>query len=387
MRPDFERCALKISLVIFNRIRKIEVSYGPKDPYKTCPTLAEVSIFVHPRRDYNRRMQTPKNLHGVNLGGWLVLEKWLTPSVFDGTDAQDEYELSQTKSGRERIRNHRKSFIREEDFRWLHEHNIALVRLPVGYWAVEESDSYVSARKELEWAMRMAKKYDIKVLVDLHAVPGGQNIADHSGHKGEMKWFSDVRYQKDALTTLKTIAKRYGQESALWGIEMLNEPESRGNVRRLRKFYQTAYDELSHLLPPEKCIVFHDAFRPHLFIGAIRARRDNPVIMDVHWYSLLTSRHWNLKWYLRASWLVRRLMIFILVRFHPLIIGEWSTVMPQHLFDMADKSTHRALLKQNFSMQQKAYKNALGSMYWNYKAEGRGMYHYRSLIEDGIIDS
>jgi glucan 1,3-beta-glucosidase len=331
-------------------------------------------------------MQASEKLHGVNLGGWLVLEKWLTSSVFDGADAQDEYELSQTKSGRERIRKHRKNFIREEDFRWLHEHNIDLIRLPVGYWAVEESDGYVSARKELEWAIRMAKKYDIKVLIDLHAAPGGQNIADHSGHKGEMKWFLNVRYQKKTLTILKTIAKRYGHESVLWGIELLNEPESRGNVRRLRKFYQAAYDELSQLLPPGKYIVFHDAFRPHLFIRAIRARRNHPAVMDVHWYSLLTNRHWKLAGYLHASSLVRRLLIFILTRFHPLIIGEWSTVMPQHLFDDAEQSVHPTLLKRNFLMQEKAYRNALGSTYWNYKADGRGMYHYRSLVEDGIID-
>ena len=29
-------------------------------------------------------------LRGVNLGGWLVLEKWMTPSLFDGTAAADE---------------------------------------------------------------------------------------------------------------------------------------------------------------------------------------------------------------------------------------------------------------------------------------------------------
>ena len=27
------------------------------------------------------------NLRGVNLGGWLVLEKWITPSLFEGLQA------------------------------------------------------------------------------------------------------------------------------------------------------------------------------------------------------------------------------------------------------------------------------------------------------------
>ena len=32
-------------------------------------------------------------IKGVNLGGWLVLEKWMTPELFDGTEAEDEYHL------------------------------------------------------------------------------------------------------------------------------------------------------------------------------------------------------------------------------------------------------------------------------------------------------
>ena len=34
-----------------------------------------------------------EKLKGVNLGGWLVLEKWITPSLFDGTNAVDEFHL------------------------------------------------------------------------------------------------------------------------------------------------------------------------------------------------------------------------------------------------------------------------------------------------------
>ena len=35
--------------------------------------------------------QSPSvKLRGVNLGGWLVLEKWMTPSVFEGLQATDE---------------------------------------------------------------------------------------------------------------------------------------------------------------------------------------------------------------------------------------------------------------------------------------------------------
>ena len=32
-------------------------------------------------------------IKGVNLGNWLVLEKWMSPALFEGTDAEDEYWL------------------------------------------------------------------------------------------------------------------------------------------------------------------------------------------------------------------------------------------------------------------------------------------------------
>ena len=31
---------------------------------------------------------------GTNLGNWLVLEKWMSPFIFDGTDAEDEVWLA-----------------------------------------------------------------------------------------------------------------------------------------------------------------------------------------------------------------------------------------------------------------------------------------------------
>lgn len=32
-------------------------------------------------------------IKGVNLGNWLVLEKWMSPALFEGTTAEDEYYL------------------------------------------------------------------------------------------------------------------------------------------------------------------------------------------------------------------------------------------------------------------------------------------------------
>ena len=56
---------------------------------------------------------------GVNLGNWLVLEKWMSPSLFEGTTAEDEYYLP-TQLSKEvyeaRIKIHRSEYITERDF-------------------------------------------------------------------------------------------------------------------------------------------------------------------------------------------------------------------------------------------------------------------------------
>lgn len=44
---------------------------------------------VHMNLDY---------IKGVNLGNWLVLEKWMNPALFDGTTADDEYYLPMTNT-------------------------------------------------------------------------------------------------------------------------------------------------------------------------------------------------------------------------------------------------------------------------------------------------
>ena len=90
---------------------------------------------------------------GVNLGGWLVLEKWITPSVYAGARAEDEYSLCQELGkarAQERLKRHRETWITAEDFKWLAAHGLGAVRIPVGYAVAEENPPFVSAMDTLD---------------------------------------------------------------------------------------------------------------------------------------------------------------------------------------------------------------------------------------------
>ena len=74
-----------------------------------------------------------KTLKGVNLGGWLVLERWMTPGLFKGTEARDEYDFMKTPGAQEKLKKHHKEFIKEEDFQWMQGNGVNAVRIPIGY--------------------------------------------------------------------------------------------------------------------------------------------------------------------------------------------------------------------------------------------------------------
>ena len=65
-------------------------------------------------------MKQIKKIKGVNLGGWLVLEKWIDEMPFKNTYAEDETwlarELNQNEL-KERLTKHRETFITEKDFK------------------------------------------------------------------------------------------------------------------------------------------------------------------------------------------------------------------------------------------------------------------------------
>jgi len=121
--------------------------------------------------DYNN-----EKVRGVNLGGWLVLEPWITPSVFEdaGEGAVDEWTLSQILGKDEALRrlsNHWNTFITADDFHQIAAAGLNHVRIPIGYWAAAPLDGepYVQGQLEvLDRAIGWARDAGLKVIVDLH---------------------------------------------------------------------------------------------------------------------------------------------------------------------------------------------------------------------------
>jgi glucan 1,3-beta-glucosidase len=163
-----------------------------------------------------------KALRGVNLGGWLVLERWMTPSLFSGSEALDEFTLSRGHS--QRIKKHHQTFITEADFAWIAKKGLDAIRIPIGYWIFGDEPPFVGSIDQLDFAFAMSKKYNLQVVISLHGAPGSQNGKRHSGQEGKAGWHWNSRAKTKTLELIERLAKRYSRHSQLWGIEVLNEP-------------------------------------------------------------------------------------------------------------------------------------------------------------------
>lgn len=326
-------------------------------------------------------------LKGVNLGGWLVTERWMTPSLYEGTDAVDEYSFLKTPRGAEKLRNHHREFITEQDFAWLQRSGINALRIPVGYWIFDGDDPFVPSIDRLDWAIQQAKENNLLVLIDLHGAPGSQNGKDHSGRQGKVKWYQKASQDK-TIDTLVRLAKRYISEEHVFGLQLLNEPKPDILRIKLRRFYNNAYREIVKVARPGLHIVFHDGFRPQSFSGAIENEDpDFPTMLDNHHYGFfsdITAKTLRIENYFEQ--LEKRQGLYeTLQKKQKVIAGEWSFVLSGNILENR-KGEEIELMRQHGQIQKQIYESSTsGWFYWSYKTESPGAWNFRSLVEGGSL--
>lgn len=349
--------------------------------------------FVAPKRSpllTDGNWQKPaRAIRGVNLGGWLVLEKWMSPTLFAGTPAPDEYALSQTLGGRERIERHRQTWITEADFRWIAEYGFDAVRIPVGFWTLNEAKPFVGGARHLRNAFDWARKYDLKVLLDLHGAQGSQNGWDHSGRAGEIGW-TKPENRAASLQTLGELADKYGAHPNLWGLELLNEPRYDVSLDTLREFYQSAYKVLRPKLPAPVAFVVHDGFRASAWNGFAPAPDYSNVVLDTHMYQTFSDGDRKRSPLEQVQFALGRVGEIERLKSGPwLIVGEWSLALPwgemkEKVKTPLDRDATRIAYA---GAQLLAFEGTHGWFYWSYKTENGGEWSFRDCVKRGWMPS
>ncbi|HEX8227052.1 MAG TPA: glycoside hydrolase family 5 protein [Candidatus Saccharimonadales bacterium] len=335
-------------------------------------------------------MKSPAEpLRGVNLGGWLVLEKWITPSLFKGLSAVDEYTLCSTggpaiQSG---LRAHRDSFVTLRDFELLKQHGIDAVRLPVGYWTFGDEPPYSSTISYVDKAFEWARQTGIVILLDLHAAPGSQNGWDHSGRAGACTWADDEQNVVRTLAVVAKLVKRYGQHPSLLGIELLNEPKWTLPRKKLLRYYETAYRIVRKECPPECWIVFHDSFRPRRWKHKLPKATFPNAYIDTHQYQTFNARDKRLDMagHMRKTFGKVRRDLARMNRSHPVVVGEWSVTLDPQSLQGLNRSQRDAASRAYGAAQLIAYGSCAAWFYWTYRTEDGGVWSFRDCVDRGWL--
>ncbi|RDX49667.1 glycoside hydrolase [Lentinus brumalis] len=232
-------------------------------------------------------------IRGVNLGGWLVLEPYIVPALFEkyqdvtpsaalpGGQAVDEWTLSVAmrndtsgSGGIEQIEEHYRTFITEQDFAEIAGAGLSWLRLPVPYWAIEtwEGEPFLpkTAWNYVLLAFKWARKYGLRVFLELHTVPGSQNGFDDSGRLGTVNFLNGYMGIANAQRTMDYIRyivefisqKEYEDVVPMFGI--VNEPLLEVIGRdQLTRFYLQAHDMIRNITGIGKgpYIAIHDGFQ------------------------------------------------------------------------------------------------------------------------------
>ncbi len=328
---------------------------------------------------------------GVNLGGWLALEKWISPSVYAGTKAEDEFSLCQELGATEaaaRLKRHRESWITADDFRWLAERGLNSVRLPINYGALGGESPFVEATEILAWAFRTAKANGIGVLLDLHGVPGSQNGWDHSGRQGTLGWHSSKENVDHSLRIVAKLAAWCRQHDNLIGFELLNEPRWDVPLDFLKTFYREAYSIVRSDLPADRAaVVIHDSFRPSEWQGFMQAPEFANVLLDTHPYQCYTDddRARSLREQVRFALLEREKLVDGLQKQLPCIVGEWSCALPPESLQGRQGFALDVAMRGYGDAQLINYEATRGWFFWTYKTEGGGAWSFRDCVRHGWL--
>lgn len=341
-------------------------------------------------------------VRGVNLGGWLVIEPWMnTDFVPSGT--ADEFSfcsnLGYSACG-DALEKHYSSYITEDDFLQMLSLGLNAVRIPIGYWAfkLEGPDKFNkgSQEKYLQKALGWAKNHNIKVMIDLHGVPGSQNGYDSSGHKDTHDWagYSNMDETKQILNYIfaKYGGNTYGD--TVMGIELVNEPLTSGQgsvtADTLSNWYAGAIDQIRNLVKSKQRVVLQDGYLPQ---GTFNGKSYNSqnVWYDTHMYVLYASGLKDMS----LDDKVKQVCTWgsqLASNQYPTVVGEFTAAWDSNSNGPFTKaigswtSDQKAQMTRFVEAQFNAFEKNYGWFFWNWKSTS-DQWSFQALVKAQVIPS
>ena len=90
----------------------------------------------------NQAMPASDYLHGVNVGGWLILERYLDNGsifarAFSGSQVKDQWSFDSLSGSDIALVRHWSTYFTEADVQPLRSYGFNALRIPIGFWAFD----------------------------------------------------------------------------------------------------------------------------------------------------------------------------------------------------------------------------------------------------------
>ncbi|KAH8722769.1 glycoside hydrolase superfamily [Phaeosphaeriaceae sp. PMI808] len=285
-------------------------------------------------------------IRGVNVGGWLNIEPFITPSFFENFGSKDApvdewtllTRLGPTKA-KDTMEKHYSAFISKQTFADIRAAGMDHVRFPFGYWIVQtyDGDPYIP---QISWryllrGIEYCRQNGLRVNLDLHGAPGSQNGWNHSGRQGVIGWLNGTDGDLNAQRTLDIHHKlsvffaqpRYKNVVTMYGL--VNEPRNvELDTNKVVAWSQKAITQIRND-NITAIIVFGDGFMG-LDNWQGKLQNNANLLLDVHQYVIfnvdqLSLKHRDKLNFACKAWTVQsKRSMDKTTGFGPTMCGEWS---------------------------------------------------------------
>lgn len=389
--------------MVFDKLKGLAID---KESLKAAGPAAPVGKAPSKKSIYQNRYN-----FGVNFGSLFVLEKFIFDKFFiDDTTCELEAITAYSKKNgvdntRKELENHWNSYASDDDWQWLKSKGVTAIRIPIGYWHVNggifTSDTpfssiasiYKNAWVILKNIIAKAKENEIGVLIDLHALPGGANTAEHSGQKlSKADFWKSKKNEKIALSVVEFLAEDFKNDENIVGLQIVNESEFDNNPVGQKHYYTKAVKHIRKI-NPEIPIVISDGWWPDQWVKWVIENEQDlknqsvGIIIDHHVYRCFSDSDKKKS----PEQITQDLNGDLLTNLSgqaDIIVGEYSCVLDGDSWNKAGGDRNELVKKYGNELSKLFFQRAkAGSYFWTYKFEhgDGGEWGFVPQVETGAI--
>ena len=182
-------------------------------------------------------------LKGFNLGGWFVLENYMSPVDANSDPLTDSYSVMTmlnerfgVTTQRELMKTYQESWIQESDIENIANAGFNVVRIPVWwgqFFALDdptESGFRDDAFDILDSIINACTANNLYVIIDMHGAIGSQSLQSHTGQADTNALWDSKQNQTMTAWLWSKIAAHYNGNNTIAAFDLLNEPDVRSDT-------------------------------------------------------------------------------------------------------------------------------------------------------------